>query len=57
MIEIDVKFGGEEYSKVRFSVTDRADNTNPVLISKSFVENELDALIDVGAKNISKKNT
>lgn len=57
VIEIDVKFGGEEYSKVRFSVTDRADNTNPVLISKSFVENELDALIDVGAKNISKKNT
>lgn len=57
VVEIDVKFGGEDYSKVRFSVTDRSDNTNPVLISKSFVENELDALIDVGAKNISKKNT
>lgn len=53
VIELDIKFGGEDYRKIPFSVSDRSSNTNPILISKGFVENELEALIDVGAKNIS----
>lgn len=53
VIELDIKFGGEDYKKIPFSVSDRSSNTNPILISKGFVENELEALIDVGAKNIS----
>ena len=54
VIELDIKFAGEDYKKIPFSVSDRSTNTNPILISKGFVENELEALIDVGAKNISK---
>ncbi len=53
VIELDIKFAGEDYKKIPFSVSDRSSNTNPILISKGFVENELEALIDVGAKNIS----
>ena len=53
VIELDIKFAGEDYKKIPFSVSDRSSNTNPILISKGFVENELKALIDVGAMNIS----
>ena len=53
VIELDIKFAGEDYKKIPFSVSDRSTNTNPILISKGFVENELEALIDVGAMNIS----
>ena len=53
VIELDLKFAGEDYKKIPFSVSDRSTNSNPILISKGFVENELEALIDVGAMNIS----
>ena len=53
VIELDIKFAGEDYKKIPFSVSDRSSNTHPILVSKGFVENELEALIDVGAKNIS----
>lgn len=53
VIELDIKFAGEDYKKIPFSVSDRSTNTNPILISKGFVEKELEALIDVGKKNIS----
>ncbi|MBO5826960.1 MAG: ATP-dependent zinc protease [Paludibacteraceae bacterium] len=53
VIELDIKFAGEDYKKIPFSVSDRSTNTNPILISKGFVENELKALIDVSATNIS----
>ena len=53
VIELDIKFAGEDYKKIPFSVSDRSTNTNPILISKGFVEKELEALIDVGAMNIS----
>lgn len=54
VIELDLKFAGEDYKKIPFSVSDRSTNTNPILISKGFVEKELEALIDVGKKNISQ---
>lgn len=53
VIELDIKFAGEDYKKIPFSVSDRSTNTNPILISKGFVEKQLEALIDVGKKNIS----
>lgn len=53
VIELDIKFAGEDYKKIPFSVSDRSTNTNPILISKGFVQDELEALIDVGATNIS----
>ena len=53
VIQLDVKFANEDYKKILFSVTDRTDNSHRILISKDFVENTINALIDVGAKNIS----
>ena len=37
VIELDIKFAGEDYKKIPFSVSDRSTNTNPILISKGFV--------------------
>ena len=53
VVELDVQFGGQEYKKVLFSVTDRSGNDNKVLISKDFVGKELDALIDVTKNKIA----
>lgn len=53
VVNLDVKFANTLYKKIPFSVTDRSDNALPVLICKSFVEQQLDALIDVGKTNIS----
>ena len=41
VIELDIKFAGEDYKKIPFSVSDRSTNTNPILISKGFVQDEL----------------
>lgn len=56
VINLDVKFANTLYKGIPFSVTDRADNDFKVLISKQFVDDELDALIDVGERNISGDN-
>lgn len=53
VIELDVQFGGENYKKILFSVTNRGDNEHKILISKDFVGNELNALIDVTKGNIA----
>ena len=56
VIELDIKFANENYKRIPFSVTDRTENSHRILISKDFVENTIEALIDVGAKNISNLN-
>lgn len=56
VVELNVKFGGEDYKKVPFSITNRSGNEHQVLISKDFVGKELDALIDVSKNNISNNN-
>lgn len=56
VVELDVQFGGDDYKKVQFSITNRGDNEHKVLISKDFVGKELDALIDVTKDNISNDN-
>ena len=53
VVELDVQFGGQDYKKIPFSVTDRSGNDNKVLISKDFVGKELDALIDVNKTKIA----
>lgn len=53
VINLTVKFAGDEYKDIPFSVTDRSDNKDKVLISKEFVKNELEALIDVGEENLT----
>lgn len=56
VVELNIKFGGEDYKKVPFSITNRAGNEHQVLISKDFVGKELEALIDVTKDNISNDN-
>lgn len=53
VINLDIKFANEEYKKIPFSVTDRGDNSHKILICKDFIKDELDALIDVNATNLS----
>ncbi|MBQ2982763.1 MAG: ATP-dependent zinc protease [Lachnospiraceae bacterium] len=56
VIELNVQFGGQDYKKVLFSVTNRKDNEHKVLLSKDFVGKELEALIDVTQDNIADDN-
>ena len=56
VIELNVQFGGQDYKKVLFSVTNRKDNEHKVLLSKDFVGKELEALIDVTKDNIADDN-
>lgn len=56
VVELDVQFGGEDYKKILFSITDRSENDNKVLISKDFVGKELEALIDVTKNKIANDN-
>lgn len=54
VIELDIKFADTNYKKVKFSVTDRGSNDTLILISKAFVQDELDALIDVSGVNLTQ---
>lgn len=54
VVELNIKFADEEYRKIPFSVTDRSSNKQKVLLSKDFVKNELQALIDVGKTNMTE---
>ena len=56
IVLLDVKFAGEEYINVPFTIGNRANNKNKVLLGKEFLTKELDVLIDVSKDNISDKN-
>lgn len=53
VIALDVEIGGNVYKNIPFSIANRTNNEQKVLICKSFVKNKLKALIDVGKKHIS----
>lgn len=55
VIELDVKIGDKEYNKIPFSVANRSSNSHKVLICKDFIQNQLDALIDVSGKMLTQK--
>lgn len=56
VVVFDVKVGKETYKKVPFSLADRSTNEKKVLISKSFIHSDLDALIDVSKVNNASEN-
>lgn len=56
VIELNVKVGDKIFRKVPFSIGNRSSNEHKVLISKNFIQNELDALIDVSLKDIANQN-
>ena len=55
VVLFDVKFATDEFLNVPFTVGNRSNNKNKVLLGQEFLKNELDALIDISQDNISDK--
>jgi hypothetical protein len=53
VVEFDLKIGNNEYRGIPFSVGNRSTNLFKILVSKDFIEEHLDALIDVSQENIA----
>lgn len=56
VVLLNVKVGNRIFRKVPFSIGDRSENVHKVLISKNFIQNELDALIDVALVDVANQN-
>ncbi len=56
VVEFDLKVGDKEFKGVPFSIGNRSSNIFKILVGKEFIEQELDALIDVGQENIAGSN-
>ena len=52
VVNFDLKIGNKEFKNIPFSVGNRTSNLFKILVSKDFIEKELDALIDVSQENI-----
>ncbi len=55
VVNFDLKIGNKEFRNIPFSVGDRSSNLFKILVSKDFIESELDALIDVSQENIADR--
>lgn len=55
VVLFDVKLGDDVFEDIPFSISNRSDNNHKVLIGKTFIEKNLNALIDVGLKNVADK--
>ena len=53
VVNFDLKIGNKEFRDIPFSIGDRTTNLYKILVSKDFIEKELDALIDVSQENIA----
>jgi hypothetical protein len=51
----DCKIGGRSFPNIPFSVGNRADNNHKVLIGKTFISDQLNALVDVSLTNVADK--
>ena len=56
VVNLNVKMGDKVFKDIPFSIGNRSGNTHKVLIGKLFIQNELEALIDVGLKDVADKN-
>lgn len=56
VVLLNVKIGHKIFKDIPFSIGNRAQNTHKVLIGKNFIQQELDALIDVGLVDVAKQN-
>jgi hypothetical protein len=52
VVSFRMKFGGQEFDNVPFSIGNRSANEYKILVGKSFIE-QLDALIDVSKNEIA----
>lgn len=56
VVYFNVTVGSKNFNDVPFSIGDRTTNIYKILVGKDFIENNLDALIDVGQENIADYN-
>lgn len=56
VVHFQVKVGDQIYDNVPFSIGNRGSNEHKVLIGKQFIQDQLDALIDVALNNIATDN-
>ena len=55
VVNFDLKIGNKEFKDIPFSIGNRSSNLFKILVSKDFIEKELDALIDVSQENIADR--
>lgn len=53
VVEFDIKVGDREFKNIPFSIGNRSSNIFKILVGKDFINNELNALIDVSKENIA----
>jgi len=56
IVEFDLRIGNKEFFNVPFSLGNRSTNVFKILVGKTFIEKELDALIDVSKEDIADEN-
>ena len=56
VVEFDFTIGNKQFTNIPFTLSDRSTNLYKILVSKEFIEDELDALIDVSQENIADDN-
>ena len=56
IVEFNFRIGNKEFKDIPFTLSDRSTNLYKILVGKEFIENELDALIDVSQENIADED-
>lgn len=56
VVLLNVKIGDKVFRNIPFSIGNRSENTHKVLIGKNFIQQTLNALIDVSLVNVARKN-
>jgi hypothetical protein len=56
VVLLNVKIGNKVFRDIPFSIGNRSENTHKVLIGKNFIQQTLNALIDVSLVNVAGKN-
>ena len=56
IVEFDFSIGNKQFTNIPFTLSDRGTNLYKILVGKEFIENELDALIDVSQENIADED-
>ena len=56
IVEFDFSIGNKQFTGIPFTLSNRSTNLYKILVGKEFIENELDALIDVSQENIADED-
>ena len=56
VVHFTVGVGDQVFDNVPFSIGNRSTNEHKVLVGKQFIQQQLDALIDVGLNNVAADN-